>query len=98
MRDVSVHVFDLGQVLLCYLDQLRAQRLLRELGGAVLLGGRVLIVVPVLLQNKQTNNNKVRRAGGRTGLSSVSQVETEVHQQVELRTKNMNVRIIFRTF
>lgn len=49
MGDVSVHILDLGQVLLCYLDQLCSDRLLRELGGALVLGGRVLIVVPVLL-------------------------------------------------
>lgn len=64
MSDVSVHVLDLGQILLCYLDQLRAQRLLCELGGALLLGGRVLIVVPVLLQNNK-NNKKVSRAANR---------------------------------
>lgn len=53
--DVAVHVLDLGQVLLCYLDQLSAARLLRELRRALVLGGRVLIMVPVLLWTRIKN-------------------------------------------
>lgn len=47
---VSVHVLDLGEVLLRHLDQLRPSGLLRQLGGALVLGGRVLILMPVLLE------------------------------------------------
>lgn len=54
---ISVHILDLGKVFLCYLDQLWAPCLLRQLGGALVLGGRVLIVVPVLL--KQDTHRKV---------------------------------------
>ncbi len=57
MGHVSVHILDLGQVLLCYLDQLRTPRLLCELRGALVLGGRVLIMVPVLLQ-QETHKHK----------------------------------------
>lgn len=49
MADVSVHILDLRQVLLSHLDQFRRDRLLCELGGAVVLGGGVLIMLPVLL-------------------------------------------------
>lgn len=69
-------VLDLGEVLLCHLDQLGTPRLLGQLGGALLLGGRVLIVVPVLLQDKQrvrTNRDTLPQtpaggagSGGRT--------------------------------
>lgn len=58
MGDVAVHILDQGKVLLSYLDQLWAPRLLRQLGGALVLGGRVLIVVPVLLQQENTKISK----------------------------------------
>lgn len=47
--DVSVDVLDLVQVLLGDLDQLWPRPFLREGWGALVLGGRVLIVVPVPL-------------------------------------------------
>lgn len=52
VADVSVHILDLRQVLLGHLDQLRRHRLLCELRGAVVLGGGVLIVLPVLLKKE----------------------------------------------
>lgn len=61
--DVSVHILDLGKVFLCYLDQLWPPRLLRQLGGALLLGGRVLIVVPVLLKQETHKEQNVCSEG-----------------------------------
>lgn len=52
MADVSVHILDLRQVLLGHLDQLCGHSLLCELGGAVVLGGGVLIVLPILLKKE----------------------------------------------
>ena len=53
MCHVAVDVLDLGDVLLRHLDQLGARTLVCELGGALLLGGRVLIVVLVLLRRTE---------------------------------------------
>lgn len=72
VADVSVHTLDLEQVLLCHLNQLSSLWLLCELGGALvlLLGGRVLILVSVLL--KQTDPNS-QTGPGPTRTTTVGQ-------------------------
>lgn len=50
VRDVAVHVLDLRQVLLRHVHQLRRSHLVGQAGKAVVLGGRVFILVPVLLE------------------------------------------------
>lgn len=52
VADVSMYILDLRQVLLGHLDQLCRHSLLCELGGAVVLGGGVLIVLPILLEKE----------------------------------------------
>lgn len=52
VADVSMHILDLRQVLLGHLDQLRRHSLLCELGGALVLGGGIFIVLPVLLEKE----------------------------------------------
>lgn len=49
MGHVAVDILNLREVLLGHLDQLGPGAVLRELGRALLLGRRVLIVVSVLL-------------------------------------------------
>ena len=63
MGDVAMDVLDLGQALLGNLDQLGPRGLVHELGRPGLLRGRVLIVVPVLLQDGDTHTH--------TGIHSV---------------------------
>lgn len=97
VADISVHILYLGKVLLRHLDQLRTPRLLRQLGGALVLGGRVLIVVPVFLQQgtqdrarsdmKTSTPTDGSMQGAQHGqqvapLPSKSTAEEEEHRQV----------------
>ena len=63
MGDVAMDVLDLGQALLGHLDQLGPRGLVHKLGRAWLLRGRVLIVVPVLLQDGNTHTHTHTHTG-----------------------------------
>lgn len=58
MAHISMNILDLRQVLLCHLDQFSSSCLLCELGGALVLGGRVIIMVSVLLKHKEESERR----------------------------------------